>query len=158
VLVVGVIGLAAGAQGLINSMLKGDQGLSNFLSDGQGFSGSGYKPLNERTAGRRPDPLPWLKLPKLDFVEVAGQENDGNPFGSRADATASLQFPVGSEAEKVFLARLETMAAEVRQCLRDGNISRADELRKEIETLCAGTGIAYQTNDEDEVPRGDVGK
>ena len=94
----------------------------------------------------------------LDFVEVAGQENDGNPFGSRADATASLQFPVGSEAEKVFLARLETMAAEVRQCLRDGNISRADELRKEIETLCAGTGIAYQTNDEDEVPRGDVGK
>ena len=61
------------AQSLINSMIQGDQGLGAFLSDGDGFSNSKFKPVSRKTA--RVDPLPWLKLPKFDFVEVAGQEN-----------------------------------------------------------------------------------
>ncbi|KAL7551481.1 hypothetical protein ACHAWF_014681, partial [Thalassiosira exigua] len=70
------------AQTFINSMLKGDRGLGAFLSDGSEFSDSAFRP---RRGGDRsdtttdaplsgPDPLPWLKLPQFDFVEVAGQE------------------------------------------------------------------------------------
>ena len=144
VLVFGVLGLASGGQGLINSMLDGDQGLRNFLSDGQGFSGSGYKP--KQGAEAKKDPLPWLKLPKLDFVEVAGQDDDDVP----SSPASTSQLPIGSQAEKVFTARLEEMAAEMRQCLKDGETDRAAEIREQIETLCAGTGFSYQPATEEE--------
>jgi len=32
--------------------------------------------LDDKDRAVARDPLPWLKLPKLDFVEVAGQEPD----------------------------------------------------------------------------------
>ena len=73
--------LFVAAQTFINQMLSGDQGLGAYLSDGKGFQRSGFRPVssgqtttNERAVAN--DPLPWLKLPKLDFVEVAGQTND----------------------------------------------------------------------------------
>ena len=53
-------------------MLKGERGLGAFLSDGSGFKKSGFRPLDG--ADMKTDPLPWLKLPELDFVDVAGQE------------------------------------------------------------------------------------
>ncbi|GFH52619.1 hypothetical protein CTEN210_09095 [Chaetoceros tenuissimus] len=72
VLTAGILGIAS--QSFINSMLKGDQGLSAFLSDGKGFQGSKFK--TSQGKDEKEDPLPWLKLPKLDFVEVAGQSVD----------------------------------------------------------------------------------
>ena len=84
VVIVAVI-LAFSAQTWINSLVGGDQGLGAFLSDGSGFNKSGFKPrrrpiTDEREIEGDPtkplggsDPLPWLKLPELDFVDVAGQ-------------------------------------------------------------------------------------
>eukprot|EP00594_Rhizosolenia_setigera_P008486 CAMPEP_0178963314 /NCGR_PEP_ID=MMETSP0789-20121207/14946_1 /TAXON_ID=3005 /ORGANISM="Rhizosolenia setigera, Strain CCMP 1694" /LENGTH=138 /DNA_ID=CAMNT_0020647751 /DNA_START=65 /DNA_END=484 /DNA_ORIENTATION=+ len=76
------ITLLVASQTFINTMLKGDQGLSAFLSDGSGFNKSGYRPRSRTKDDQRKDgaplsgedPLPWLKLPELDFVEVKGQE------------------------------------------------------------------------------------
>ena len=64
--------LFALAQSFINSMLEGERGLGAFLSDGRGFKKSGFRTMDD--AGEKNDPLPWLKLPELDFVDVAGQE------------------------------------------------------------------------------------
>mmetsp|Transcript_14932 Transcript_14932/g.19476 ORF Transcript_14932/g.19476 Transcript_14932/m.19476 type:complete len:160 (-) Transcript_14932:1478-1957(-) len=72
-----LIGLTA--QTWINFQLSGDRGLGNFLSDGSGFGRSAFKPrqgvsdFDDGTAPLSNDPMPWLKLPELDFVEVAGQ-------------------------------------------------------------------------------------
>ena len=66
--------LGATAQSFINSMIQGEQGLGAFLSDGEGFKNSKFKPLSRKPV--KDDPLPWLKLPKLSFVEVAGQEEE----------------------------------------------------------------------------------
>lgn len=82
ILIVSVaITLLVASQTFINTMLKGDQGLSAFLSDGSGFNKSGYRPRSSKEDQRKDgaplsgeDPLPWLKLPELDFVEVKGQE------------------------------------------------------------------------------------
>ena len=71
-----IIGVAA--QTFINKMLEGDQGLGAFLSDGTGFNRSGFRPTSSSkgknsSSTENKDPLPWLKLPQLDFVDVAGQ-------------------------------------------------------------------------------------
>ena len=68
-----VLGIAS--QYFINTMLSGDRGISAFLSDGNGFNRSGFKTIQSSKDTKKEDPLPWLKLPKLDFVEVAGQKN-----------------------------------------------------------------------------------
>ena len=68
------------AQSWINFQLNGERGLGSFLSDGSGFKRSAFRPrsgsgdMSDGTAPVSSDPLPWLKLPRLDFVEVAGQE------------------------------------------------------------------------------------
>eukprot|EP00429_Kryptoperidinium_foliaceum_P039094 CAMPEP_0176178424 /NCGR_PEP_ID=MMETSP0120_2-20121206/91422_1 /TAXON_ID=160619 /ORGANISM="Kryptoperidinium foliaceum, Strain CCMP 1326" /LENGTH=59 /DNA_ID=CAMNT_0017516577 /DNA_START=1 /DNA_END=177 /DNA_ORIENTATION=- len=55
-------------------MLEGDQGLGAFLKDGSGYNKSGFQNI-QGSKGKSSDPLPWLKLPQLDFVEVSGQPN-----------------------------------------------------------------------------------
>ena len=87
------------AQSFINSMIAGDQGLGAFLSDGNGFSNSKFKPLSRKTA--KADPLPWLKLPKLDFVEVAGQDDEENEMKSidRLELVQSLMQRMEKELQ-----------------------------------------------------------
>lgn len=69
-------------------MLSGDQGLAAFLKDGTGFQKSAFKERKPNPFGKNEnaplgsskDPLPWLKLPTLDFVEVKGQESQQISF------------------------------------------------------------------------------
>eukprot|EP00541_Cyclophora_tenuis_P019623 CAMPEP_0116553504 /NCGR_PEP_ID=MMETSP0397-20121206/7088_1 /TAXON_ID=216820 /ORGANISM="Cyclophora tenuis, Strain ECT3854" /LENGTH=190 /DNA_ID=CAMNT_0004078591 /DNA_START=60 /DNA_END=628 /DNA_ORIENTATION=- len=64
------------AQGFINQMMEGDQGLGAFLRDGSGYNRSGFVETQSSSSDPSPnDPLPWLKLPDLDFVEVAGSNS-----------------------------------------------------------------------------------
>ena len=68
--------LLVASQTFINQMLSGDQGLGAFLRDGRGVGRSSFRPLTleDKSRAVASDPLPWLKLPKLDYVQVAGQE------------------------------------------------------------------------------------
>ena len=105
-----VLGVAA--QGWINGLAGGDRGLSSYLGDGSGYSGSGFseKPT-DADAVSGDDPQPWLKLPKLDFVEVAGQ-NDG-----------------GMEEQ------LERIRQKMNRALEEGQMELATELRQELEEV-----------------------
>lgn len=117
-------------------MLRGDRGLSNFLKDGSGFQGSGYKAGNDNDgplAG--PDPLPWLKLPKLDFVDVAGQEEQRDMLRPREN------MPAGSTVEAALIVKLEERAAAIRQALNDGDTAKAIQLRSDLESVCKGTAF-----------------
>jgi hypothetical protein len=106
-----LVGVAA--QTWINQMIKGDQGLGAFLKDGQGFNKSGFRQVVTDESSNRTDddPLPWLSLPKLDFVDVAGQEDP-------------QQVLVEDELERLRSAMTRELQA--------GNLERATELKNEL--------------------------
>ena len=131
-LVVGVaLGLGITAQGFINQMLEGDQGLGAFLKDGSGYNKSGFrtktakKPLSTSTSN---DPLPWLKLPQLDFVEVAGQPPPSGP------------------SEKALMTKLESIRLEMNTLLEQGNLEAAALLREDLELLMDEAGIEFSNS------------
>jgi hypothetical protein len=113
-----VLGIAA--QGWINNLAEGDRGLGAYLSDGGGFSGSGFsdKANRENDAVSGDDPLPWLKLPKLDFVDVAGQED-------------SVEV------------QLETIRRKMNVALEEGQFEQATEIRKELEEIMTANGFDF---------------
>ena len=129
------------AQTFINSMLKGDRGLGAFLSDGSGYSGSAFRP---RRSGDRsdtdaplsgPDPLPWLKLPKLDFVEVAGQQE-----------SASISNGLSPEKEAEIVAQLEELQSVLQSEINAGNVEEANRLRQRLEALMNDYGFQYEAD------------
>jgi hypothetical protein len=126
-IIVLTLGLFAAAQGLINEQLRGEQGLSAFLKDGRGYSKSGFQPLadQDRTLART-DPLPWLKLPRLNFVQVAGQDE------------AVLK------AEQELMDRLDGLRIDLNDKLREGRMEEALFVKRELETLMRENGIEYQ--------------
>mmetsp|Transcript_11235 Transcript_11235/g.12869 ORF Transcript_11235/g.12869 Transcript_11235/m.12869 type:complete len:193 (-) Transcript_11235:381-959(-) len=117
-----VIGISA--QTWINSLLKGERGLSAYLRDGGGFAGSGFsKEASEQDALSGEDPLPWLKLPKLDFVEVSGQE------------------------ERRVELKMEQVRIKMNKALEQGEIEQAKELRSELEIFMKENGFKYNPDE-----------
>jgi hypothetical protein len=57
-----------------HQLVSGNQGLGAYLKDGSGYNKSAFQPLNSQEENDK-DPLSWLSLPKLDFVDVKGQED-----------------------------------------------------------------------------------
>jgi hypothetical protein len=133
------------AQTFINSMLKGDRGLGAFLSDGSGFSGSAFRPRRPRRGGDRsdttdaplsgPDPLPWLKLPQFDFVEVAGQE------------TSNGRNILSPEEEAKIMVQLEDLKSVMREENNAGNTVEANRLRRRLEELMDEYGFQYEADE-----------
>jgi hypothetical protein len=119
-----VLGVAA--QSFINQMLQGDQGLGAFLKDGSGYSKSSFSQVRQADKESQKDPLPWLKLPQFDFVEVAGQTN---------------------KQEGLVYQQMEQMRLEMNQNLQDGKMQEASAIREELEKIMKEAGIEY-TNDE----------
>ncbi|KAL3935096.1 MAG: hypothetical protein SGBAC_009321 [Bacillariaceae sp.] len=118
------LAIGVAAQTFINQMLEGDQGLGAFLKDGAGYNKSGFR----RQAGldeEKKDPLPWLRLPKLDFVEVAGQEDD------------TLAF-----------AKLEELRVQMNEQLELGNMEQASRLKEQLEEFMEEAGIEYRAEME----------
>ncbi len=72
------------------------------------------------------DPLPWLKLPKLSYVEVAGQEKE--------------------VPEEIIVARLEELATEMRLKLEAGDREKATEIMQEMNELMEQYGFDYKPN------------
>jgi len=129
-----VLGIAA--NGWIQRMLSGDQGLGSFLSDGSGFNKSGFKPVtgDEDRAVSSGDPLPWLRLPKLDYVDVAGQEED---FEKGRLSNSSRND------DQALMVKLERLREEMNEKLGQGNVIEAEALRKEIEQTMKENGVQY---------------
>jgi hypothetical protein len=91
------LSIGIGANVWIQQLLSGDRGLGNFLSDGSGFGRSKFQPLTTKDQDRAvsSDPLPWLRLPKFDFVEVAGRDNDDSAGGSASTSADDATFSSG---------------------------------------------------------------
>jgi len=111
------------SQNFINSMLQGDQGLSAFLKDGAGYNKSNFK-LNTNEAEKE-DPLPWLKLPSLDFVEVAGQDNN-------------------QEAEGMVIKKLELLKMKLQHQIEKGDDDNAKLTVAELNKLMSDYGFEYK--------------
>jgi hypothetical protein len=133
-IVVGVaLGLGVAAQGFINQMLEGDQGLGAYLRDGSGYNKSGFRTKRKQSNNNRNsaaqsdvvvDPLPWLKLPKLDFVDVAGQES--------------------VRSEVAMLETLESLRLEMNTLLDQGKIEDATLVRAKLEAIMDEAGVEYK--------------
>jgi len=123
-LLVAALVLGFAAQGWINQLLSGKQGLGAFLSDGSGYQRSGFKLVDDEDRAVSSDPLPWLKLPKLDFVEVAGQEQDN-------DDGIVTEFPAGLGEE----LRIESMRRQMKSKFEAGDLVEAERIRAELEEL-----------------------
>lgn len=124
--ILSAIFLGLSIQMFIDTMLKGDQGLSAFLSDGKGYNKSNFNPMKDEKLDR--DPLPWLKLPRLDFVDVAGQNND--------------------EEERIIVNKLETLVASMMDDLNCGDKAKAAAKMKELKELMDKYGFEYKEDVE----------
>ena len=135
-LVFAALGIGIAAQSLINQQLKGDQGLSAFLKDGSGYSKSAFRPIvdNDRAVSQG-DPLPWLKLPTLDFVEVAGQQ-------PTTTTTTTVDDNLSTTLETLTRLRLE-----LNEQVAQGNTAEAQAIKRRLEKLMVENGIAYNADE-----------
>jgi len=143
--------LAFFAQSWINSLLGGDQGLGAFLSDGKGFGNSGFKPRSRPITDERaipgditkplggPDPLPWLKLPELDYVDVAGQPK--KPKRARRPMKEMLPS-MGRDDSKV-ISKLESLREKMKVEVERGNLENAKRVENELEALMKENGYDF---------------
>ena len=124
--------LGIAAQSFINQMLEGDQGLGSYLKDGSGYNKSGFRRVDKASMknDEMNDPLPWLKLPKLDFVDVAGQSNDSN-----------------NRQEELVYEKMEQMRLEMNEKLGAGKVEEATAIRNELESIMKEAGIEYRAEE-----------
>ena len=140
-------------------MLEGDQGLGAFLKDGKGYNKSGYRPAtstrsngdnnnnnnNNNNDDDNNDPLPWLKLPRLDFVEVAGQQQS-LILGEEVEVEEDEPQRVYEELERLRLKlNIELEKNSNINSNKEEDLLEATRLRKKIERLMKIYGIEYET-------------
>ena len=143
--------LAFLAQSWINSLLGGEQGLGAFLSDGSGFNKSGFKQRrrpgndygvipgdNTKPLGG-PDPLPWLKLPELDFVDVAGQTKTPKKMQQSARGKMSA---IERHQSGVIL-QLDSLREQMKTEVGQGNFEAAKRIEIELERIMKDEGYDF---------------
>lgn len=126
--------LFVAAQGWINSLASGDDGLGAFLQDGKKYKGSNFQLRENSNRAAAKDPLPWLKLPQLDFVEVAGQQERSESLPSAAE-------------RQVLLDQLENLRFEMKSNLQSGEIKKAEQTLAKLENLMAENDIEFNSSD-----------
>ncbi len=115
--------LGFAANGWISQLLNGKEkksGLGAFLKDGPGYNRSGFAMQDSDRAVQK-DPLPWLKLPTLDFVEVAGQEKPEDT--------------------------LERLRLDLNAPVAKGDILEAKCIERQLEDIMKKTGVQFQSDE-----------
>lgn len=85
--------------------------------------------------GERPrDPMPWLKLPKLDYVEVRGQEE---AQGTGAERNLS------PEDERSIVRELEGLQAKLRASLDAADMVEAERVKTQLERRMRESGFEF---------------
>ncbi|KAL7491698.1 hypothetical protein ACHAWT_002299 [Skeletonema menzelii] len=142
------VALAVLAQSWINSLLGGDQGLGAFLSDGTGYNKSGFKPRKKSPNSGDPskplggaDPLPWLKLPEFDYVDVAGQPKKPKQPGIIPNSSANSS----SKNEAEVVSRLEFLFARMKEEVENDNLIEAKRFELELEKIMEEEGFRFSS-------------
>lgn len=145
VLVLAAVALAFAAQSWINALLGGERGLGAFLSDGTGFAKSGFKPRSGGDDATKPlggpDPLPWLKLPALDYVDVAGQP-PRMPKRRRRRPTTDFSTD-GDEA--AVISKLEALREQMKTEVERSNVAGAEQIERELMRVMKEEGYDFST-------------
>ena len=170
------------ANGWIASLISGDQGLGSYLSDGSGYNKSKFKTIQRRKSNvdnnndstikndravQGDDPLPWLRLPNLDFVEVVGQpkQRTSNTRSRRIATTTSIystssitdtvtlknSLTTGNNndnetttsTDMIALEELELLRLRMQEQLLLGNMVQAEQLRNTLERLMKENNIQF---------------
>lgn len=121
------LSLGFAANGWINQLLTGKEkksGLGAFLRDGSGYNRSGFA-MQDSDRAVQSDPMPWLKLPKFDFVEVAGQE------------TPDLEDT------------LEKLRLDLNVALKNGDRIEAKRIERQLEDIMKKAGIEFQSDTQE---------
>lgn len=116
--------------------MKGDRGLGAFLSDGSGYNKSGFRRTNNSDDRMETDPLPWLKLPMFDYVDVAGQKKE------------QKKVAVSTEEEIALLRRMEEMKDQIREMIDEGEYDSARKIELELELLMKAEGYEFKKSFE----------
>lgn len=150
IIVLVAVGLFIAAQTSINQQLQGDQGLGAFLKDGRGFKGSAFRPVSKSpffkddseraVSGNGNDPLPWLSLPQLDFVEVAGQKERLRKQQKQQQQDAAMV------KEEQALEQLELLRLQMNEQLQRGNIAEATAIRNKLEQVMKDSGVEFRND------------
>ncbi|KAL3936386.1 MAG: hypothetical protein SGARI_002579, partial [Bacillariaceae sp.] len=145
-LAVGVaLGLLIAAQTFINQMLDGDQGLAAFLKDGSGYNKSGFQSSKKQSQQKQDaDPLPWLKLPQLDFVEVAGQER----APPKMKEVVIVEEESNPGATAAVLEEMEQLRLKMNRELQEENTEEAKRIRNQLERLMKEKGVQFTSSDD----------
>ncbi|KAG7374712.1 hypothetical protein IV203_013807 [Nitzschia inconspicua] len=142
--------LLIAAQSFINQLLDGDQGLGAFLKDGSGYNKSGFRTVQQNQKRQqeqsKKDPLPWLKLPQLDFVDVTGQEK---PTPTRKSIAIVEEVKAGDVKDSVY-QELELFRLQMNRELQEENWEEASRIRTKLERLMRENSIEYTTTKEEE--------
>jgi hypothetical protein len=149
-LVVIAVTLGILANGWIARLLSGEQGLGSYLSDGSGYNKSAFRPILKKDMENRAvqsDPLPWLRLPQVDFVDVAGQERRRlvplQNRGNSNDGPPQQQESDNDESSMIVIGQLELLRAEMQEQVHLGNTEEARRLRNELERLMKEAGVQF---------------
>ena len=153
IILLAAIALAVLAQSWINSLIGGEQGLGAFLSDGTGYNKSGFKPRKKfvmdgrSNPGSDPskplgagDPMPWLKLPEFDYVDVAGQPK--KPRQPKIIANSSGE---SGKDETEVVARLEFLFAQMKKEVGNDNLIEAKRFELELEKIMEKEGFGFSS-------------
>ena len=152
IVVLAALILAFSAQSWINSLLGGEQGLGAFLSDGTGFKKSGFKQRKRPITDDRaitgditkplggPDPLPWLKLPQFDYVDVAGQPK--KPKQMRQPMKEIPPPPIVRDESEV-ISKLESLREQMKTEVERGYFESAKATEKELKRVMKEEGYDF---------------
>ena len=125
-----------------------------FLSDGTGYNKSGFKPRRKNKADdagdpSKPlggaDPLPWLKLPEFDYVDVAGQPKKPKQPEIIIPNSSSTNSSSKSEAEVV--SRLEFLFARMKEEVDNDNLIEAKRFELELEKIMEEEEFSFSSKE-----------
>ena len=89
-----------------------------------------------------PDPLPWLKLPEFDFVDVAGQPKKPKQM---QQSMREGKSPSSSRNESEVLAELEFLREQMKMEIERGNLEDAKRIESELERIMKKEGFNYSS-------------
>ena len=134
--------LAFSAQSWINSLIGGEQGLGAYLSDGSGFNKSACKQRKRSSKGDEgEDPLPWLKLPEFDFVDVAGQRKNSAMIKQPMTRGQVMSAVERDQSEVLF--QLDLLRAQLKMEVEMGNLEAAKDVEIRLERLMKEEGYDF---------------
>lgn len=117
-----------------------------FLSDGSGYNKSGFKARSKKgteDSAVSDDPLPWLKLPQLDYVDVVGQP--------KRSAKIKVEAPLNedyAQADAQIVSEMESLKEQMKIKVQEGDLVEAKKIEMELEKIMKKEGYEYSKSFE----------